>query len=69
LRLKDKKLQFIRKMKKVFLFIAVAFAIAACAPKQAEEQKVQEDSVVVVDTVAAPADTTIASVDSVAPQM
>ncbi|HNX89119.1 MAG TPA: hypothetical protein PKH58_08560 [Paludibacteraceae bacterium] len=56
-------------MKKVFLFIAVAFAIAACAPKQAEEKKVQEDSVVVVDTVAAPADTAIASVDSVAPQM
>ena len=56
-------------MKKVFLFIAVAFAIASCTPKQAEQEKVMEDSVVVADTVAAPADTTIATVDSVAPQM
>ena len=51
-------------MKKVFLFIAVAFAIASCAPKQAEQEKVMEDSVVVADTVAAPADTTIATIES-----
>jgi hypothetical protein len=58
-------------MKKVFLFtiIAFAFAFASCAPKQAEKESIQEDSVVVADTVAAPSDSIIATVDSVAPNM
>ncbi|MBP1637609.1 MAG: hypothetical protein H6Q18_398 [Bacteroidetes bacterium] len=56
-------------MKKVFLFTVIAFALASCAPKQAEKESVQEDSVVVADTVAAPSDSTIATVDSVAPNM
>jgi hypothetical protein len=52
-------------MKKVFLFFAVAIAIASCAPKATEEapavDSVAIDTVAVVDTVAV--DTTV--VDSV----
>lgn len=43
-------------MKKVFLFFAVAIAIASCAPKATEEapatDSVAVDTVTVVDTVA-----------------
>ena len=43
-------------MKKVFLFFAVAIAVASCAPKAAEEapatDSVAVDTVAVVDTVA-----------------
>jgi len=48
-------------MKKVFLFFAVAIAIASCAPKAAEEapatDSVAVDTVAVVDTMAV--DTTV----------
>lgn len=43
------------EMKKVFLFFAVAIAIASCAPKSAEEgaatDSVAVDTIAVVDTV------------------
>ena len=43
-------------MKKVFLFFAVAIAVASCAPKAAEEapatDSVAVDTVAVVDTTA-----------------
>lgn len=54
-------------MKKVFLFFVIAFAVAACGPKQTQQVATEVDSVVTVDTVA-PADT-VAQVDSVAPKM
>ncbi len=58
-----------KKMKKVFLFFAVAMVFASCAPKATEEATPAEDSVVVVDTVAV--DTTVVDstvVDTVAAQ-
>ena len=51
-------------MKKVFLFFAVAIAVASCAPKAAEEAPATDS--VAVDTVAV-VDTAV--VDTVAPAM
>jgi hypothetical protein len=62
LRYKHVKFLKVKKMKKVFLFFAVAMIFAACAPKPAKDAATTGDSVVVVDTVAA--DT--AAVDTVA---
>jgi len=64
---KKKHVKFLKKkkMKKVFLFFAVAMVFASCAPKATEEATPAEDSVVVVDTVAV-VDTT--AVDTVVAQ-